>query len=431
MGDEVDRKQAEDASRRSWFGAMFTQYAAPTVIASLIATGVSVYTAIGTAQQNQRDYNTKFEQLLVAPEIGSAFGGSYVDMSPKTAKHDLAKELQLQGIREQRATAALLSLQSVADSETQRRTVLLIGARLLNADPGYTATGGPAARLLTVLIDEADIGRHSFNPWEREKNAGLWETINTQSFRDLVTAGYSSDYYNDDFSDTTLLPYSPTLNGDAPITTDPKFQILRKLTPDRYDGWVHLATFGYHFPRDVTPRSAAGSPAGAQPLLSRQVASDFLNEMMDVSERRNAANVGPILAQYAIADTRQNIPASLQFSAVELVSAKMQPMALVMLRHRLLRSRPPVEYINPDGKFRKGSLGKILGAVPAGACVTVEEPFLPVLVFVPSWVVAPKPSPPAHPASGPEPLSGLVHMWAHVRGSSAGEDCLSTVSSAR
>lgn len=421
MGDDAGPKRMPDAARASRIGAIFTQYAAPTVIASLIATGVSVFTAIGTAQQNQRDYNTKFEQLLVAPAIASAFGGSYVDDSAKTAKHDQQKESFLQSVREQRATAALLSLQSVAESETQRRTVLLIGARLLNADPGYTGTGGPAARLLTVLIDEVDIGRHSLNPWEHQKNAGLWATINTQSFRDLVTAGYSSDYYNDDFSDKTFWPYSPTLNGDAPITTDPKYEVLAKLTPpDRYHGWVHLATFKYNFPRNVKPRGATGPP----PRIPRQVASQFLDEMTDVTIRRNAANIGPVLAQYAIADARHDFHGSLEFVGRDLIGTNMQPTALVMLRHRLLRSRPPVAYIDPDGTFHKGSLGKILGAVPAGACVTVEEPFLPVLVFVPSSLVGPNPS---APPKGSTALSGLVHMWAHVRGSTAGDNCLAVV----
>jgi hypothetical protein len=99
-----------------------------------------------------------------------------------------------------------------------------------------------------------------------------------------------------------------------------------------------------------------------------------------------------------------------------------------MLRHRLLRSRPPVEYIDPDGSFRRGSLGKILGAVPAGSCVSVQETFVPVLVFVPSSLIAPKPS---VPAGGATALSGLVHMWAHVRGSSTSEDCLASVNGSR
>ena len=418
----------------SGVGKFFAQYVGPTAAATIIASLISVYTAVGAAQEKQREYNTKFQELVTSPDIKTAFGGQFVDDAAKTGKLDRTKESFEQGVREQKATAALLSLQSVADSETQRRTVLLIGARLLNADSSYVGTGGPAARLLTVLIDEVDSGRESWNPMERHRNERLWDTINAQSFRDLVTAGYSSDYYNDDFSNVPLRTYSPTLNGDAPITADPKFQILHKLTPDRYEGWVHLATFGYKFPRGVKARTAPGSSRGsAQPVLTPQLASDFLKEMVDVTLDRHVGNVDRVTAQYAIADPREVPPVDPRFIAGKLVSPDTYPKQLIMLRHRLLRNRPPVQYINPDGKFRKGSLGKILGAVPAGACITVQEPLLPVLVFVPTDVVSPpaaKPSsqaPAAPAADGSQSLSGLVHMWAHVKGSSAAENCLLTV----
>ena len=401
--------------------ALIAQYAAPTVVASLIATAVSVFTAFNTAQEQQRQYNTKFEELLTRPEIASAYGGSYVDLSArnKNRAQQQDRENFQQSVREQRAAAALLSLGAVADSETQRRTVLLIGARLLNADSNYTQTGAPAARVLTVLIDEADTGRWSWNPWERAKNAGLWRTINSQSFRDLVTAGYSSDYYNDDFTNRPMWPYSPTLNGDAPITSDSRYQILHKLTQPQYDGWVHVATFGYRFPRSVTPRASAHA-AGGVPPVSRALAADFLEEMVDVTIRRDPAHIEPILSQYAIPDPRGAQPMRLRFDPREVVASKQFPLALVMLRSRLLRSRPPVQYINPDGKFRKGTLGAILGAVAAGACVTVVEPFVPVLVFVPTDVATGVPG----PKGAPQRLSGLVHMWAHVKGSNEGESCL-------
>jgi len=405
--------------------ALLTQYAAPTVVASLIATAVSVFTAFNAAQEQQRQYNTKFEELLTRPEIASAYGGSYVDLSAqnKDRARQQDRENFEQSVREQRAAAALLSLGAVADSETQRRTVLLIGARLLNADSNYTQTGAPAARVLTVLIDEADTGRFSLNPWERAKNAGLWRTINSQSFRDLVTAGYSSDYYNDDFTNRAMWPYSPTLNGDAPITTDARYQILHKLTRPQYDGWIHVATFGYRFPRSVAPHASAHASGGV-PAVSPALAADFLDEMIDVTIRRDAANIEPILTQYAIPDPRRAQPVQMRFEPREVLASKELPLALVMLRNRLLRSRPPVQYINPDGKFRKGSLGAILGAVAAGACVTVVEPFVPVLVFVPTDVATGVPGP---KGATSQRLSGLVHMWAHVRGSNGGEDCLTTV----
>lgn len=407
--------------------SIILQFVLPTLIASGIAAVVSVSTAIVTAQEQQREYNTKFVSLVGAKEIADAFGGHYVDKSAPAANDTAqAKEDFQQSVREQKAAEALLSLESVADSETQRRTVLLIGARLLNADPHYTATGGPAQRLLTVLLGEADRGRQAGIPWERWKNDGLWDTINSAAFRELVTAGYSSDYYNDDFGNRSLWQYMPTINGDAPITTDASYRILRTLTPDDYEGWVHLATFKYNFPRGVTPKTLATPKGSATAPVSPKVASDFLNELTDVNVRHATANVAQVVAQYAIEDPRQTHFASLQFRAAALVDIKTMPTSLVMLRSRLLRSREPVEFINPDGTFRKGKLGEIVGAVGAGSCVTLVEPFAPVLVFVPKWVLAGA-SPP--PGSQPETLTGLVHMWAHVRGSKASDQCLAAVSS--
>ncbi len=86
-----------------------------------------------------------------------------------------------------------------------------------------------------------------------------------------------------------------------------------------------------------------------------------------------------------------------------------------------------VEYINPDGTFRKGSLGRITGVVPAGSCITVVEPMMPVLVFLPSYIEEQRLQPPAKPPPKPNvQFTGLVHMWAHVRAVKDDEDCLAT-----
>jgi hypothetical protein len=393
------------ASPPPWLGFL-AQYVAPTAIATVIAAAVSIYTAVGAAHEKQREYNTKFEELVTANSISGAFGGNFVDANAKTGALDAAKESYDQSVREQRAAATLLSLQSVAESETQRRTVLLIGARLLNADPGYAGTGAPAARLLTVLIDQVSSGKKSWNPGERHINEHLWDTINAQSFKDLVTAGYSSDYYNDDTTNDKLRIYWPTLNGDAPITTDPKFQILWELTQPDYNGWVHLATFDYAFPRGVTPRTASGSPQGsAQPNLPRGVAADLVKEVIQVSLGHQTANIGEIRAQYAIADPRETPAPNPAFDKKQLMDQNTFPRNLIMLRHRLLRSRPPVQFINRDGTFSKGSLGKIVGAVPAGSCITVVEPFEAVLVFLKKSVISPPPKPTPQAAASPQPAS--------------------------
>ncbi len=224
----------------SWWGQsrqFLSQYLVPTAIASLVATFLSVFTALSAVQEKQREYNTKFESLVDSTRIMSAFGGVYVP-DPNANAYSLArtKASYTQSVREQQATATLLALSSVAESETQRRTVLLIGARLLNADTANVATGADAARLLTVLIDEADQGRQSWNPSERGLNSRLWQTIDSTSFMDLVTAGYGNDYYNDQLDNDMYRLYWPTLNGDAPVSHDAKFQLLRKLTAPDYEG---------------------------------------------------------------------------------------------------------------------------------------------------------------------------------------------------
>jgi hypothetical protein len=411
-----------------WWRQFLSQYFVPTAIASLVATVLSVYTALSAAHQKQQEYNTKFESLVDSPEIMTAFGGVYVP-EPTASPYSLArlKASYTQSVREQQATATLLALQAVAESETQRRTVLLIGARLLNADPTNVGTGAAAARLLTVLIDEADRGRQSWNPFERSLNSRLWETVSSPSFVNLVTAGYDNDYYNDLVSNHDLRSYWTTLNGEAPVSHDAKFQVLWKLTAQQYEGWVHLATFGYNLPRGPAPGAKPGAAHGsAQPSVTPETSKELIRYATDVTLRRKLANVGSVGAQYAIPDPRETPLHDPLFVAPRLVDPAQFPAKWIMLRHRLLRIRPPVEYINPDGTFRKGSLGRIIGVVPAGSCITVVEPLLPVLVFLPTYVVADKPAPKAG-SDAPVEFAGLVHMWAHVRATKDDEDCLAVI----
>ena len=407
-----------------WWRPSIGQYIAPTVISTLVATVLSVYTAVNAAHEKQRDYNTKFEALVNGAAIKDAFGGWFVP-NPKQSPYDRdrSKARFDQSVREQKAAATLLSLQSLAESETQRRTVLLIGARLLNADPRDPGAGGPAARLLTVLIDEADAGRHSLQWGERSTNERLWKTITSESFRDLVTSGYGSDYYNDDWD---LASYSPTLNGDAPISSEAKFQVLWRITPERYEGWVHLATFAYDFPPNATPQIRPSTPPiAAQSAVTPQTARNFIRKMTAASINRDFSGRGQIVAQYAIADPRHKPPHDPLFDKAQLNDPKQYPDTWIMLKPRLLRSRPPVQYINPDGNFKKGSLGSILGVVPAGSCIVVSEPLEAALVILESKYTDPIAAKKKKPANH---LTGRVHMWAHVHGSKQdAEACLASV----
>lgn len=415
----------DGAPRVPWWRQIVSQYFVPTALATIIASGVSIYTALTTAHEKQQEYNTKFEQLVTDKAIFDAFGGFYLP-EPGESAYELKKDKAShdQSVLEQHATTTLLSLQSVAESQTQRRTVLLIGARLLNADPTHAATGADAARLLEVLIDEADAGRRSWNPFEASLNAGLWRTIESDSFRDLVAAGYGNDYYNDYGSDEMRSTW-PTLNGDAPISHDAKFEVLWRLTASQYEGWVHLATYKYEFPGGSAPQPKPNTSPSRNPPVTPQTAQHLIEEMTDVNLRRDVANVGQIVAQYAIPDPRATPVIDPLFAPSELVDPKQFPPnaspAWIMLRSRLLRDRPPVEFISPDGTFSKGALGRIVGAVPAGSCIRVVEPLLPVLVFLPAHVVEDK------KPTKPDPLVGLVHFWAHVKGTKNSENCLAVI----
>ncbi|MGA8574204.1 MAG: hypothetical protein WB609_00760 [Candidatus Cybelea sp.] len=408
-----------------WWRQIVSQYFVPTALATIIASALSIYTALTTAHEKQQEYNAKFETLVTDKAIFNAFGGYYLP-EPGASAYQLKKDKAShdQSVLEQHATTTLLSLQSVAESETQRRTVLLIGARLLNADPTHPATGADAARLLEVLIDEADNGRSSWNPSEASLNSRLWRTIESDSFTDLVTAGYPNDYYNDYGGDETR-PEWPTLNGDAPVSHDAKFQVLWRLTAPQYEGWVHVATYKYEFPRGSAPKPKPSASRSINPPVTPETARHLIEYMTDVNLRRNVANVGQVVAQYAIPDPRATPVINPLFTPPELVDPKQFPPnaspTWIMLRSRLLRDRPPVEFISPDGTFRKGTLGRIVGTVPAGSCISVVEPLLPVLVFLPSHVVA------GQKPTKSDPLVGLVHFWVHIKATKDDENCLAVI----
>lgn len=389
---------------KPWWSAFFSQYLAPTAIATIIASSISIYTTVNAQHDKRVEVGREFEKLVTGTPIMGAFKGT-----------DVAEE---------QAASQLLALQAVADSSSDRRTVLLIGARLLNANATSEATGGPAARLLSVLIDQ-DLRGH---------DPDIRELIASQSFLDLVTAGYENDYYNDNLNRGSSI--WPTLNGDEPITHEAKLALLKRLTPESYDGWLHVATFSstYHFRNasaPIDPKATTKVPAResapdiehSQKPLGIKTATDFLEALDEVNDRLDVDRARDVLAQYAIPasglaavhlDPAASAPpvrkTSLPlFRASTLVATDGGPTELVMLKPRLLRNRPPVEFVNPDGTFHKGSLGTITGVVSAASCVKVVEPMRPVLVFVTGEMSK-------HvPGASTSQWTGLIHMWAHVR----------------
>lgn len=365
---------------QGFWSNLLRQYVAPAVFASLIGSAISIYSAVNVHNKELRDYGTEFERSLTADKIMAAFKGSDVN--------------------EERAAAELLALQSLAVTSEQKQSVLLIGAKLLNANTDTEATGQAAARLLTILIDED----------EKTGDRQLIGLTKSESFLGLVTAGYSNDYYNDNYNAPNYL--WTTLNGDQPITHDAKLALLLRLTPAKYDGWIHVETLATNYlfdrqkPHAVTAKNAA-------PAITQQTAQNFLGAIRDVSQGADTtlSHAGNILAEYVILPPNAVASKGSQASSVdakELLAGPSSVKTLLLLKARLLRDRPPVEYVNPDGTFFRGSLGNVVGVVPPGACVELVEPAQPILAFVESEVVN-------VPNGQKGKWVGLIHLWIHVR----------------
>ncbi len=261
-----------------------------------------------------------------------------------------------------------------------------------------------AARLLTILIDED----------EKSGDPQLKSLTRSDAFLDLVTAGYANDYYNDDYNAPTYL--WTTLNGDQPVTHDAKLELLRRLTPQDYDGWIHVQTLAtsYLFTRQ-SHTAAEVKPLGENvQALTRKTAEDFLDTIQAVCSRRDLSRAGNVLAEYVIYPDSapfQNNAKLTYVGARELLAGPPLVTNLLVLKARLLRDRPPVEYVNPDGTFFRGSLGRITGVVAPGGCIQVVEPAQPILTFVESEVT--------NLANVPKrKWAGLIHLWIHVRPSS-------------
>lgn len=370
-----------------WWQSLITNLLAPAAIGGLVAAGVSIYTSIGAEHEKARAYQAAFEDLINKQVISNQIFTNAGDVAD-----------------EQRAAVTLLALRGLAETEAQRELVLALAARLIAVNP-KPDTGGPSARVLSVLTQEVDNDLSAGR--DKQLNQHLHDLTRSRAFLDLVTSGISDKYYIDGTDESRKSDW-PTLNGDEPIPLPAIRNLLFQLGPgpDKIDGWVNLATVGtdYRFPKD------AESAAAAAPVKAR-TAADFIASTIDVASG-NLNQVHGVRSQYAIEIPlgAQSPPNNLLIDADKWKSR--QPAGVLMLEARLLRNRAPVVYVNPDGTFREGSLGRVIGAVPAATCVDVVEPVRFVLVFVDSKYVRGE--------KAPNHWYGLAHLWAHVRASKVG-----------
>jgi hypothetical protein len=286
---------------------------------------------------------------------------------------------------EQQAAVSLLALEGLASTQNERRTVLLVGARLLNASSKREDTGHPAARFLDLAIGE--IEQQLADGVDKQQNQDLLNLLRSPSFVDLVSAGYADEYYND--AKNPESPIQPTLFGDQPITHSAKAKLLYEIGPKNVDGWIDVATWQ----TDIRVSDSAGS----FPVLS-----DFENL------RRHMKNlffdhVAPTLEPRQLGELHESH-------------------GLRVLDARLLRDRPPTVFFQREsGNIVKfGDLGRVVGAIPAAACVNVVDQPKPVLVFVNPFRLGK-----LHTSR--HALVGLIHLWAHVNLSEACVDGMPNV----
>jgi hypothetical protein len=391
-----------------WLRALRTFAFPVSTLTAVVAAITSLGTLWFTHQQNAQTYNSAFEQLLQKTIVDSNLAGD-----------------------SQTAAMTLMALHDVALTTRQRETVLLLAARMIHSSDNPSAAA-PAARALAIMISEARNGE------------GKLALVGTRPFFDLVTSGYATSYFEDDPKYPKLMT---TVEGDSPITSQPEVALLEQLegTPPPRVGWIELATFSTSYRYGVAPAPLAwpapNPHATAGPHVGAQTAAAFVADMAQVA-RGDLSGACNVRAQYAIAQPAGAPLPSPEPSAAALAAATRpncvappvgamppligpgswtspapRPSGLLVLAPRLLRDAPPIVMVNPDGTFMRGSLGRILGVVPAGSCVdVVDDDVRPVLVFVEEQYIRGK-----TPAKlDPNHWSGLIHLWAHVAPSHTG-----------
>ncbi|BDE04982.1 hypothetical protein WPS_02580 [Vulcanimicrobium alpinum] len=385
----------EAGSGPSW-RTLLLQFIAPSAIATLISSALAIYNLRIAEIDKQRDYETTFTKVLTDTVL------------PKSNVFKAQSTLE----DEQEMSAYLFALDGLAQTETQHRTVLLLAARLLNANPNREDTGSPAARFLDVAIgdiqDELSRGRNA------DLNGRLNAMVTSPTFVDLVAAGYATQYYNDAQKQTSFA--RPTRLGDQDIAHEAKARLLDAVGVRTSEGWIHVASWV------TTYRVKVGDQC--QPFGEAQSALD--RGQLPPLERSLAEYVVPLpdalwIASFGASAARSTSPpcggtaaparaAGDGTSPVPASSPARIPPALRPLRPRLLRDEAPRTHVAADGTFMRGTLGRVVGDVLPTDCLQLIA-LRPVLVFVPDWQIDKK---------GDGRHAGLLHLWAHVRKGAAG-----------
>jgi hypothetical protein len=331
------------------------------VIVALVTSGVSLYTSVSTAREKSLESERAFDEDFV-----KLLRESILEKTKALASSGRVED-------EQQAAVSLLALEGLASTENERGTILLVGARLLNASSTREDTGHPAARFLNVVFGE--IEQQLAEGVDKQENQDLLNLMRSPSFVDLVSAGYADEYYKDEVT-VANSPIQPTLLGDQPITHPAKAQLLYEIGPNSLDGWIDVGTWRTDIRVDL---ARAVLPAT---LTTDQIAHHMTTVLFD--------HVNPMVNRSQL--SRHSYP-----TGVRLLDA------------RLLRDRAPSVFVYQEKKsiIKIGDLGRVIGAVPAAACVDFVEQLVPVLVFI-------NPRRLGESTGRKDDLVGLVHVWGHV-----------------
>jgi hypothetical protein len=336
----------------------WSQFLVPSFVATVLTLavngGVAYFGEVGKQREATQQFNASFTQILTQ------------DILDKT--HALATSGTLED--EQAASVALFAMDGLADSEAERRTVLLVGARLLNASPRED-TGGPAARYLDIAIKQLE-EQQQRGP-NRAQAQDLLDMIRSPGFVDLIAAGYSRQYFNDVLDHDSLI--RPTILGDQMITQEDKLDLLQAVTPADQSGWIHVATWS----TDAALNTSRPLDYGAMRDALLDPAGGHVRKMV-----------------YGYADPTRAFAAWLHASA--------QPQFFRLEVARLLRDGAPQVYAVSENQLA-GTLGRVIGALGPSTCVQVLEPARPVLVYFKQ----------PYYATSDRTARGRFHVWVHVR----------------
>jgi hypothetical protein len=352
-----------------------TQLLLPSFVATVLTLFVNLCVSLVTEHNKQVEstysHHSGFTQLLTAEVLHKS--------------QAMASTYSAEG--EQQASTALLALDGLAESESEHAAVLLVGGRLVNANLKNNESGGPAARYLDVAIGNIKDRAASEGPFTQRMYTHLLQFVQSDAFVDLVSAGYATQYFKDRYCEVPKCDpdegdYEPTRTGDTDIGFGAKDRLLALIGPNHIDGWIHVASWTV---RDSTVSAGKSILTDAAAVVAAAIGK--------------RSGLGE-LQQYA---------AVKRLVAAEWIRPSPSAQHVQVLFPRLLRDRAPLTYMSADGAVKIGTLGRVIGVVPAGACVEAVGAARPVIVYVPSKELN------VHKSS--ETMEALIHLWVHVQDS--------------